>query len=342
MVKRVPTIVAPPVFQEKTPVLQSTKIQKPPNHSRQWLLFCSLLILGVIVLGYVSSATLGWLKNVKFSLNPAPTSIPTLTFNVKRTATYAGLDYTVLNAQYATSFVDDGIHLGSAIVRLNMKVTNKTHGQISIIYYDIARLIAPKIDPLSPTNVSLSVGPGAGTSDTGWIDFSVPAGLRLDTLKLQLGSTLLGEYLVTIPFTGAFQPGIYTDRTASQSLDINYYFPYYAPRLLVYHFSSVDIRYSYRGIQAKAGQQYYVLNFSVSNPNGIKVSPGFGYDYVRLSYNGGHLRPPIDNTLPYGFNAGAKGVNGRVVFTGPAHLGSFTLDFLVQYGSGGSVYSISI
>jgi hypothetical protein len=112
--------------------------------------------------------------------------------------------------------------------------------------------------------------------------------------------------------------------------------------LLVYHLSSVDIRYSYRGIQTKAGQQYYVLNFSVSNPNGIKVSPGYGYDYVRLSFNGGRLHPPIDNTLPFGFNAGAKGVNGRVVFIGSAHLGSFTLDFLVQYGSGGSEYTISI
>lgn len=341
MVKSAPTIPAPPAYQEKTPVLQNTHVGKPPHPPRQWLLFSSLLILGVIVLSLVSSATWGWLKNVKFSLNPAPTPIPTLTFNVQRTATYAGLDYTVLNVQYATSFANDSIQSNSAIVRLNMNVTSKSHDQISIIYYDIARLISPKNDPINPTNVSLSVGPKPGASETGWIDFSVPAGLRLDTLKLQLGSTVLGEYLVTIPFTGAFHPDIYKDRTSPQSLDINYY-NHNAPLLLYYHLSSVDIRYSYRGSQARAGQQYYVLNFSVSNPNGVKATTGYGYDYVRISFYGGPLHSPIDNTLPDHFGALAKDVNGRVVFTGPVGVSSITIDFLVQYGSGGTQYTVTL
>ena len=345
MVKKLPTISAPPGFQEKTPVLQGTNLRTPPRPPRQWLLFSSLLILGVIVLGYVSNSTLGWLKNVTFSLNPAPTPVPTHTFDVQRTATYAGLDFSVLNVQYATSFADDGIRSGPTIVRLNMKVTNKTTDQISIIYYDIARLIAPNLDPMSPTNVSLSVGPKPGTSETGWIDFTAPAGLQLGqlgTLKLQLGSSMLGEYLVTIPFTGNFNPGIYNDRSSSQSLDIYYYFPYYAPLLLIYHLSRVDIRYSYHGTQAKAGQQYYVLNFSVTNPNGVKVSPGFGYDYVRLIYFGGSPHPPVDNTLPYSFNAGARDVKGVEAFLGPAGIRSITIDFLRQYTSAGTEYTVSI
>ena len=342
MVKKAPISSAPPVFHEKTPVLQGTNLRIPPRPPRQWLLFSGLLILGVIVLGYVSYTTLGWLKNVKFSLNPAPTPVPTHTFDVQRTATYAGLDFTVLNVQYATSYADDSIRSGPAIVRLNMKVTNKSTDQISIIYYDIARLIAPKLDLMSPTNVSLSVGPKPGTSETGWIDFTAPAGLQLGTLKLQLGSSMLGEYLVTIPFTGKFNPGIYNGGSSPQSLDINYYFPYYAPLLLTYHLSRVDIRYSYDGTQAKAGQQYYVLNFSVTNPNGVKVSPGFGYDYVRLTYNGGPPYPPVDNTLPYGFNAGAKDVKGVVAFLGPAGLRSITIDFLRQYTSAGTEYTVSL
>jgi hypothetical protein len=244
--------------------------------------------------------------------------------------------------QYTTSFTDDGIHSGPAIVRLNMHVANKSTDQITIIYYDIARLLAPNLAPISPTNVSLSVGPKPGTSESGWIDFSAPQGLQLNTLKLQLGSAPLGEYLVTIPFTGAFNPNSYRDRASSQSLDIYYYFPYYSPRyLLIYHLVGVDIRYSYRGVQVKAGQQYYVLNFRVDNPNGTKVSPGYGYDYIRLIY-GGPNHPPVDNTLPYGFNANARGVSGRVVFTGPVGLKSFTVDFLVQYGSGGSDYLVSL
>lgn len=342
MVKKTPTIPDPPVFQEKTPVLQGTKFLKRANPSRQWLLFSGLLIVGVIVLIMVSSTALGLLKNVKFTFNSAPTPVPTLSFNVNRTATYAGLAYTVLNAQYATSFADDGIRTGPAIVRLNMKVTNPTSEQISVIYYDIARLIAPKLDAISPTNVRLSVGPKAGSSETGWIDFSVPVGMRLDTLKLRLGATVIGEYLVTIPFSGAFHAEVYKDKSSPQSLDINYGFPHNAPLYLIYHLSRVDIRYAYHGNQAKAGQQYYVLTFSVSNPNGVNVSPGFGYDYVRLIYNGGTPNPPIDNTLPYTFNAGAKGVNGRVVFIGPAGLGSITIDFLIQYTSAGNKYTVSL
>jgi hypothetical protein len=340
MSKKLPTIPAPPVIQEKAPVIQGPYI-RTPGSSRQWLLFSSLLILGIIVLGYVSYSALGWLKNVKFSLNPAPTPVPIHTFNVHRTAVYAGLEYTVLNVQYAKSFTDDIIQSGPAIVRLNMKVTNKSTDQISIIYYDIARLIAPKLDSINPTNVSLSVGPKPRTSETGWIDFSVPAGLQLDTLKLRLGSTLIGEYLVTVPFSGVFHPEIYNDRTSSQSLDINYY-NHNAPLLLYYHLSSVDIRYSYRGSQARTGQQYYVLNFSVSNPNGVKATTGLSYDYVRVSFNGGPNHPPIDNTLPDHFGALAKGVNGSVVFIGTAGVGSITIDFLVQYGSGGTQYTVSL
>jgi len=340
MAKKLPTIPAPPVFQEKTPVIQGAYI-RTPGSSRQWLLFSGLLLLGVIVLGYVSFASLGWLKNVKFSLNAAPTPVPIHTFSVQRTAVYAGLEFTVVNVQYANSFTDDIIQSGPTIVRLNMKVTNKSSDQISVIYYDIARLIAPKLDPIKPTNVSLSVGPKGGTSEKGWIDFSVPSRLQLDTLKLQLGSSLLGEYLVTIPFSGTFHPEVYDDRTSPQSLDIDYY-NHNDPLLLYYHLSSIDIRYSYHGTQARAGQQFYVLNFSVSNPNGVQAKTGYGYDYVRASFNGGPFHPPVDSTFPYGYNAGAKGVNGRVVFTGPAGVGSITIEFLVQYGSGGSQYTVSL
>jgi len=340
MAKKISPALPQPI--DKTPVPDINSIQESRHPYRQWLLFSSLLILGIIILLVVNNGTLGLLKNIKFTVNPAPTQAPIDTFNVERTAHYAGLNYTVINAQYATSFADDGIHTGAAIVRLNMHVENKSTDQISIIYYDIARLLAPNLSPVAPTNVHLSVGPQPGTSETGWIDFSVPGALQLNTLQLQLGSATLGESLVTIPFTGAFDPGRYNDRTSPQSLDINYYFPYYNPQLLIYHLTSVDIRYSYRGIQAKAGQQYYVLNFRVDNPNGVKISPGYGYDYVRLIYNDGPTHPPVDSTLPYGFNAGAKGVGGHVAFIGPAGQNSVTLDFLIQYGSGGNKYPVSL
>ena len=337
-----PIPVLSPQQKEKTPALFIPALEKSTNPTRQWFLFSILLIVGIFIISTVSYTVWGWLQHVKFTDTPASTPIPVQTFTVQRTAAYAGLEYTVVNVQYAPSFADDGIHSGAAIVRVNMNVANKSSDQISVVYYDVARLLVPKSSALSPTNMSLSAGPQPGKNETGWIDFSAPQGLQLATLQLRLGSSQLGEYLVTIPFTGKFNPGVYNDHTSAQNLDINYYFPYNNPHLLIYHLASVDIRNAYKGVQTKAGQQFYVLHFSVSNPNGITVSPGYGYDYIRISFNGGPIHPPVDNTLPYSFNTGSKPTNGIIVFTGPANQGAFTLDFLVQYGSGGSTFPVSL
>ncbi|GAC1613597.1 MAG: hypothetical protein NVS4B7_05150 [Ktedonobacteraceae bacterium] len=340
MARKTPTAPLPVGARDKTPLPVAPPLQRnvDPPRSRLWLWFSILLALGLIIL-IVASAVFGnWLRTVKLPTGTTPTQVPISTFAVQRTAFYAGLKYTVINAQYATAFSDDDIHSGVAIIRLNVHVANMSSDQISVIYYDIA----PRLDPISPTNVSLSAGPEPGTSETGWLDFSVPGRLQLPTLQLRLGSTLLDESLVSIPFTGKFDSSRYNDSTVPQSLDISYSFPYYAPQVLIYHLTSVNIRYAYKGSQAKAGQQYYVLNFLVDNNNTTKVSPGFGYDYVRLSFAGAPFHPPLDNTLPYGFDAGTKGTSGYVVFSGPAGVRSITLDLLVQYGSGGSQYPISL
>lgn len=325
---------------DKTALPEGRSDQK---RAKTWprLWFSVFLVLGLLVLIFVSSTAWSWLKNVRITTNPAPTQVPINTLNIQRSANYAGLEFTLENAQYATTFMDDNIHPGAAIIRLNMHVANTSGDQVNIVYYDVAHLLVPKSSIFNATNVKLSLGPQPGASESGWIDFSVPDGLQLNTLQLQLGSTLLGEALVTIPFAGPFDGSRYNDRSVAQNLTINYYFPYDNPQLLIYQLTRVDIRYAYRGSQVKAGLQYYVLNFSVNNPNGNTVSPGFGYDYMRLIYNGGPPHPPVDNTLPYIFNA-LKTTSGRVVFEGPADLRSVTVDFLVQYGSGGSNYNISL
>jgi hypothetical protein len=257
---------------------------------------------------------------------------------VQRSATYADLNFTILNAQYATSFPDDTIQSGPAVVRVNLHVTNKTTAQISVIYYDVARLLAPKLSPVAPTNVHLSANPKPASNETGWIDFPVAKGTQLASLKLQLGSVSLNETLVTIPFSGTFNPNLFTDKLSHQSLAISYDF---SGNTLVYHLQSVDIRYSYQGTQCKAGNQYYVLNFTVDNPNGAAVSPGFGFDYIRLTVNG-YNRPPVYNTLPYGFNAGAHSVGGRVVFIAPAGLTTLNIAFLLQIVVGQDNYQVTV
>ena len=296
---------------------------------------------GIVVLIFATSLSTGWFHRLSAIINPATTPLTITTLGIQRGAPYAGLDYTLVNAQAASSFPDDPIHSGVAVVRLNLTVANHTIGAASVLYYDAARLIAPKLAPIEPTNVTLSADPAPGTSQSGWIDFAVSQPVQLAALKLQLGSMSQRESLVTIPFTGSFDPAQYADRTVHQSLTVNYYFPYYAPNLLYYHLTAVEVRYDYNGSQAKAGQQFYVLDFQVDNPNGSTVSPGLGYDYIRVVI-GGSPRPPDDSTLPYGFKGNAHHVGGHVAFSAPAGLHALTIEFLVQYGNGGSYSTVRL
>ena len=307
-----------------------------PSRLRPWLSI--ILVLGLLTLTVVSLVTWNWLKSLQINTNTNTAPPPVTTLGVQRTISYADLNFTVLSAQYATSFSNDNIHPAPGTVRLNMRVTNPNKSSVAVIYYDVARLLIPNLQPVAPTNISLSTEPKPGASETGWIDFPVAKNTQLNTLKLQLGSAALGEMLMTIPFSGAFNPGQYAEKVSPQSLAIPYNFE---GSILTYHLLSVVVRYSYAGSQTRVGQQFYVLNFSVDNGNGANISPGFGYDYIRLYINGAN-RPPIDNTLPYTFKAGAQGVNGRVVYEGPAGLKSLQIAFLLQLVVGEQSYSINL
>ncbi len=338
MAKKAPPTPLPLRPREKSIIPIEARLRESTHPPRMWLWLGGLLALGVVILGVASFAAWGWLQNALSPINVHSTPIPITTLQVQRTASYAGLDFTIISAQYATSFAGDDIHSGQAIVRLNMHVANKSTDQVQVVYYDVARLLAPKVSPIAPTNTNLSIGPKPSASETGWLDFSVPQSLQLDTLKLQLGSTTLGESLVTIPFRGPFDPSRYANRSSHQTLTLYYTFQGHA---LTYHLLSVDILFSYQGSQCKAGQQFYVLNFRVDNPNSLDVSPGFGFDYLRLKING-YDQPPFGNTLPYTFKTGAKGVGGRVAFIGPAGRRTLTIAFRVQIGSAETDYDVTL
>jgi len=317
------------------------RILYPPRNSQSsklWLWIISLLVIGVIILGGVSYITWNWLKNVHVNLEVSNTQPAITTFHVERTGIYAELSFTVLNAQYATTFPNDTIQTGPGLVRINLQVTNKSTDQVSVIYYDVARLLVPGVKPIAPTNVHLSTGPKPGANEVGWIDFPVTNGVQLSTLRLQLGSLLLGETPLIIPFSGSFDPNHFAEKTYSQTLTIWYNF---SGNTLVYHLTSVNVLYAYRGTQATIGQQFYVLNFTVDNSNGVTVSPGFGFDYIRLIING-YNTPPVDNTLPHDFKAGAHGIAGRVVYKGPAGLKSLDFAFLLQLVRGQNTYNVSL
>ncbi len=350
MQKKVSTgqLLARPQDETIPPV--GVRLRKEESPFRVWPLLITLLVVGLLIITIVSVTLGGLFQNLHFGTNTATSQPPITTFNVQRTAPYASLNFTVLTAQYATSFIDDTIHLGPAIVRVNVRVANKTTNQVSVIYYDVLRLLIPGQNAVAPANIlPYSLKPGVGTpacnaspvssgpapakSEVDCVDFPVPRGTRLQTLSLQLGSASTGEFLVTIPFSGSFNPGRYTGRISSQHLDIPY--TYYnfgdSPFQFLYRLTSVDISYSYNGMQSKAGQQFYILNFRVDNQSGIYVVPGYGYDYVRLIING-NLRTPVDSTLPNAFNRNARNVAGQVAFVGPPGLANITLGLLPQNG----------
>ncbi len=307
-----------------------------------WLWLVAVLVVGAVVLIVVSSIADYWLQNAHLPtatsmINPTAMTVPVTTLNVERTAPYAGLDMTVVNAQYATSFSDDNIQSGPAIVRLNMQIANHTSGQVSVVYYSVAHLLVPRLDPVAPTNVHLSTGPKPGARENGWIDFSVAKGVQLNTLTLRLGSTTQNESLVNIPLTGKFNASQYADRVSQQGAVYNYYF---SGSTLTYRLVSVETRFDYEGNQCKVGKQFYIFNFQVANQSGADVSPGYGFDYLRMVVNG-YGNPPIDNTLPYTFGAG-KTINGRVVFSVQSGLHNFSLRFLSQTGNGEQDYGVSI
>jgi hypothetical protein len=303
-----------------------------PRHAKAvspWLWACFILVIAAIIVGITDTMQGSHASNVQPAQATSIPPAPITTLKVQRMAPYAGLDITVINAQYATTFTDDKIRPGPATVRLNLKVENHSPDQPKIVYYDCARLLIPDTQPVAPTNTSLAGSPKPGRGETGWIDFAVPQGTTLDTLTLQLGSTAISEALVDIPFTGSFDNSRYEDKTYPEHMTLLYNFN---GHFLRYHLTSIAARYSYQGSQCKVGQQFYVFNFAVDNPDVVNVSPGFGFDYLRLVING-YSQPPIDNSLPNSFKAGANTVPGHVVFTGPANMHTFTLGFLAQNSS---------
>ncbi len=314
-------------------LLEKPETQTATLFSKLWVWTAILLVIGIIIVSVVSLNAATLLKRVQIPGLGAqtPTAVPVTTLRVQRTALYNDLDVTVVNAQYAQFFSDDDIRPGQAMVRLNLQVANHTRNQINIIYYDIARLLGAGGNALSPTNVHLSVGPQPGKQESGWLDFSLPNKINaLKTLTLQLGSMALNESTVKIPFTGAYDATQYANRTFSQSTTISYNF---SGHTLTYHLISIETRLAYQGMQCKAGQQFYLLNFKVDNGESGDISPGYGFDYIRLVLpNDEHA--PIDNSLPYTFKAGKNGVSGAVVFSAPHGMRKLTIGFLSQNGNG--------
>src|SRR5579859_2986027 len=91
--------------------------------ARLWPWLAVLLVTGVFLLGGVSIWAANWLRSIPLALNANATQprVHVTTLNVKRTASYADLNLTVVSAQYASSFSDDLIRPGPAVVQISIR-----------------------------------------------------------------------------------------------------------------------------------------------------------------------------------------------------------------------------
>src|SRR5947209_2588451 len=113
---------------------------KNPHPSKLWLWIMCILVIGLIIFGSMSYIALHWFNTIHITLGAGTTQPTITTYDVQREGIYAELSFTVLNAQYATTFPNDTIQTGPALVRINLRVSNRTTDQVSVIYYDVARL----------------------------------------------------------------------------------------------------------------------------------------------------------------------------------------------------------
>jgi hypothetical protein len=338
--------MAPTLEEPQPPGSSRAPFKRRPRRelgvSWQRLSLSVILIVGLLTLGCVGLFVWNWLRSLQIPGSVYPPSPQITTLKVQRSAPYAGLSVTILDAQYATAFNDDLIRPGPAAVRVHLQVVNTGNTQVAVVYYDAVHLLLPHHDPIAPSNLALSVTIAPHQRAAGWLDFPVPLGTKLASLQLRLGSLTLNESPVLIPFSGPFDPSVYVGKIIPESLTISYTYNAQPGLYLTYHLVSAERQFAYPGWgQVKAGQQYYVLDFRVDNPNGVDVNPGPGFDYIRLVL-GGNVRAPLDSTLPTGFKAGAHDVAGHVMFAAPAGLTTLVVRFLYQYGQGGNDYSFSL
>src|SRR5690349_11887040 len=100
----------------------SQRLLREAGPSRQRVLLSILLIIGLLTLGFVGLYTWNWVRSLQIPSATIPTA-PVNTLTVGRSAPYVGLNFTIKNVQYATTFTDDTIHSGPAVVRVNLQVS---------------------------------------------------------------------------------------------------------------------------------------------------------------------------------------------------------------------------
>jgi len=255
---------------------------------------------------------------------PAPVVITTTPINTM--ITYANVDITIINAQQATSFVDDPNASQPGVVRLNMKETNavvdatglNNHGYLNYDYTTAFRLLLPGGNAVAPINTQVGSGPAQGATQTNWIDFPVPMNVKVNQLTLRLGTD--AEAQMTIPLTGKADVTRYQPKKVSPNVQAHY-------GEMIWTLTTATSQLSESGKQADQGKRFVVITLKIDNPGSSNVN-AYPPDFIRLKV-GNTTAPPIGNTtIPLGFAAGTTNATGSAAFLVPQDGTAFTLILL--------------
>lgn len=240
------------------------------------------------------------------------------TTQLNENVNYAGIDFTLLNAQQSGSFSDDSDSSTNGVLRLNVKEQTSSNVS-SFLYSDVMRLILPDKKVISPINAQHAINPDQGTSRTNWIDFAVPTDSKIDQLTLRLGSET--EAQMDIPLSSKANLSSFKTRTASLNATTHY-------DGMTWTISSATLAWSYDGKQADKGMRHVTISLHIDNPTTHDFIAGFPSDYMRLKA-GDTTNPPAGRTtLPTTIAANSAGATGRVDFQVPEGVTSFTLILL--------------
>jgi zinc-ribbon domain len=281
--------------------------------SRRMLMLIPLLVLLVVVGGF---ASLLWYGN---NVQPAIT-----TKTLQTQMYYAGLIYQIKTVEQSQRFLNDPLPGQSGMMRVNMQVRNPLSQPVSVLYSESARLLFPGGKSQVPVTSSLNTLLKANGTQTGYLDFRVPAQTSLASLTLQLGRS--EEAQVPIPLNGHADLKKYAPQKSALHAVLQY-------QGLNWTLVSASSELSREGQQAKQGMRYLTLTLNVDNPLAQMVIPGSPFDYMRLKV-GNQSIAPQDTTLPVSFAAGVSGKSGEVTFLIPQNASTQTFILLAQTQNG--------
>jgi hypothetical protein len=272
----------------------------------------------IILLGLVSFASWQWYSN---TVQPPVTSRA-----IRAQVKYAGLTYLVSKVSQSQYFLDDPLTTRDGMVRVSLQAWNALPFSVSINYDNVARLVLPGGKSLSPVTTAIKRVLKAGTTQSGYLDFSVPVpvGTKSEQLAFQLGGA--DEAVVTLPLNGHADVSQYASHEKPLRATVQY-------EGLNWTLLSVTSAWNIAGQQAKKGMRYLTFALSVTNPLGQLVIPGSPFDYVRLQVGTVRASPEVE-TLPVSFVGGTISTVGSVTFLVPRESSKMTFMLLAQPQSG--------